>query len=42
MKQRNIYTVYFVICGHDKSAPYSGWTWVLVYVGKYYVYVGKH
>ncbi|WP_276647593.1 hypothetical protein, partial [Prevotella pallens] len=22
-----IHTVYSVICGHDKSAPYSGCTW---------------
>ena len=24
---KNVHTVYSVICGHDKSAPYSGCTW---------------
>ena len=27
---KNVHTVYSVICGHDKSAPYSGCTWVNV------------
>jgi len=26
----NIHSVYSVICGHDKSDPYSGCTWVNV------------
>ena len=30
MKQINTHTVHSVICGHDKSAPYSGCTWVNV------------
>ncbi len=28
MKQRNTHTVYSVIFGHDKLAPYSGCTWI--------------
>ena len=27
---KNVHTVYSMICGHDKSAPYSGCTWVNV------------
>ncbi|MBF1506202.1 MAG: hypothetical protein HXN88_07285 [Prevotella pallens] len=38
---KNVHTMYSVICGHDKSAPYSGCTWCKrwVHEDKYHIFV---